>query len=318
MRTRVLTLFIAFTLFSTAVCAQEAAQDTTWKTGGLINVGISQVSLTDWAAGGFSSVSGNANFSLFAHMLKDKHSWDNDLILGYGLLKQGDDDNVIKTDDRIDFSSKYGRQAWNPQWYYSALANFRTQFTEGIGEDIVDANDVVIFDDPVISDLLAPAYILASLGLDYKPNDNLTVFVSPLTAKFTIVNDDLLAARGSFGVEAGEVGLDDEGNLIVLVPGENSRSEFGGYFKLGYTQALMENVTFETKLDLFSNYEAPTYIDVNWDALLNLKVNDFISASLGSTFIYDHDVKILDSSGNSGPRTQIRQIFGVGFNYTFK
>ncbi len=315
MRTRVLTLALAFTLSTTAIFAQEAVQDTTWKTGGIINVGLSQVSLTDWAAGGFSSISANGTLSLFGHMLKGKNSWDNDLILGYGMLKQGDDD-VIKMDDRIDFTSKYGREAWNPKWYYSALANFRTQFTEGIGDDVVDANDSILFAQPVISDLFAPAYILASIGLDYKPNDNLTVFISPITSKFTIVGDDLLAARGSFGVEAGEVGVDDLGNLIVLSPGESTRSEFGGYFKLGYTQELMENVTFETKFDLFSNYENPTYIDVNWDALLNMKVNDYISASLGSTLLYDHDVKILDSSGKSGPRTQIRQVFAVGFNYT--
>ncbi|NND93230.1 MAG: DUF3078 domain-containing protein [Flavobacteriales bacterium] len=315
MRTKVLSLTIAFALFAVAITAQEAEQDTTWKTGGLFGLGISQVSLTNWAAGGLSSISGNANLNLFAHMLDGKNSWDNDLILGYGLQKQGEDGDVVKTDDRIDFSSKYGREAWSPEWYYSALANFRTQFTEGLGADILADDGTILVDDPVISDILAPAYVLASLGLDYKPNENLTVFISPVTAKFTIVNDDILAAGGAFGVDPGELGVDDEGNTIVVTPGSSSRSEFGGYFKLGYTTAIMENVNFLTKLDLFSNYENPTLIDVNWDALINMKVNDYITASLGATVLYDHDINILDSDGKVGPRTQFRQLFGVGFTY---
>lgn len=309
-------LSIAIALCAVTLSAQEAEPDTTWKTGGLFNAGLSQVSLTNWAAGGFSSISGNANLNLFAHMLKGKDSWDNDLILGYGLLKQGDDGDALKTDDRIDFTSKYGREAWSPKWYYSALANFRTQFTEGIGEDILDVDGTtILFNDPVISDFLAPAYVLAALGLDYKPNDNFTMFISPLTAKFTLVGDDLLSAQGAYGVDPGVVGLTNLGELFVVTPGESSRTEIGGYFKLGYTQDIMENVTFLTKLDLFSNYDAATYIDVNWDALINLKVNDYISASLGSTVLYDHDITILDSDGKSGPRTQFRQIFGVGFTY---
>lgn len=313
MRTKLFSLTIALAFSVITISAQEAEQDTTWKSGGLFNVGLSQVSLTNWAAGGLSSISGNANLNLFAHMLDGKNSWDNDLILGYGLQKQGDDGDVVKTDDRIDFSSKYGRQAWSPEWYYSALANFRTQFTEGEGAAVTDLNGDTY--KPVISDLLAPAYILGSIGLDYKPNENLTIFISPVTAKFTIVGDDLLAAAGAFGVDPGEVGINDAGRAIVVTPGSSSRSEFGGYFKLGYTTAIMENVNFLTKIDLFSNYETPTLIDVNWDALINLKVNDYISASLGTTVLYDHDISILDSDGKVGPRTQFRQIFGVGFTY---
>lgn len=292
--------------------AQEAAKDTTWKTGGLIGANLSQVSLTNWAAGGFSSISGNGTINLFANMKKGKHSWDNNLDLGYGLLKQGDDGDVQKTDDRIDLASKYGREAWNSKWYYSALANFKTQFTEGIGDDIKDDNGDILVNDPVISDILAPAYILASLGLDYQPNDDFSFFISPTTAKFTIVKDQDLANVGAFGVQRAEY----DGLGALVKEGENSRSEFGGYAKAMFTRVLMENVNFMTKIDLFSNYEAPTYIDVNWDALISMKVNEYITTTLGTTVLYDHDIKITDSDGATGPRTQFRQIFGVGFAYT--
>ena len=270
MRVRSILLAASF-IFAFGAQAQEAAQDTTWKTGGVLGATFSQVSLTNWEAGGLSSIAGNGVIGLFANMKKGKNSWDNTLDLGYGLLKN-DGGDAVKSDDRIDLASKYGREAWSPTWNYSALLNFRTQFNDGFA---INSDSTGATSQSLISDILAPAYVLASLGLDHKPNDNLSIFISPLTAK----------------------------------------SEFGGYLKFAYQKQLMENVSFTTKADFFSNYEAPTFIDINWDALLGLKVNEYISTSLGISTIYDHDITITDADGSSGPRTQIKQLLGVGFSY---
>jgi hypothetical protein len=86
-----------------------------------------------------------------------------------------------------------------------------------------------------------------------------------------------------------------------------------------------------TKLDLFSNYlEDPQNIDVNWEVLLSLKVNKYITASIGTQLIYDDNTQILlfkesngvktpvlgsDGTQKTGPRTQFRQVFGIGFAY---
>lgn len=300
---RVILLCTALLFLGTVGFAQEAVKDTTWKTGGLISATFGQVSLTNWAAGGLSSISGNGHINLFANHQKGKGSWDNNLILAYGLLKQGEAD-VVKSDDRIEFTTKYGREAWSPDWSYTALANFRTQFTEGLD---AEGNR--------ISDLMAPGYLLASLGFDYRPNDNFSFYISPVTGKFTFVTDEILAAQGAYGVEAGVLGVDDSGNLVVIQDGKTSRSELGGYIRTTYNKNLMENVNFLTSLDLFSNYDNPTLLDVNWDTMISLKVNEYITTSLGLTVIYDHDIKIQDGD-KIGPRTQFRQIFGVGFAYT--
>jgi hypothetical protein len=312
MRLRILSIATVILLGNSALFAQEAAQDTTWKKGGLIGIGMNQVSLSNWAAGGFSSISANANINLFANRDKGNSTWENNLLLGYGLLKQGEGD-VEKTDDRIDFTSKYGVPAWNDDWSYAGLANFRTQFTDGESAPDADGNRTVI------SRLMAPGYLLASAGLNYKPDDNFSFYFSPLTAKFTFVTDDLLSAQGAFGVGAGVLGVDAEGNITVLESGETSRSEFGGYVNAAYNKTIMENVTFITRIDLFSNYENPTLIDVNWDALITMKINDYITTSLGATVLYDHDIQIAEESANGeikvGPRTQFRNIFGIGFAY---
>lgn len=289
-----------------------------WKTGGIFGLNFSQVSLSNWAAGGESSVSGNSLLSLFARYKKGDNNWDNYLDLGYGIMKQGADD-WIKSDDRIEFTSKYGRKAAK-DLYYAALINFRSQFAPGYNYP----NDSV-----KISDFFAPAYVIGALGMDYKPNDNFSLFVAPLTAKITYVGDQMLADQGAFGVEAAEYEF-TEPDSVKLKNGENMRTEIGGYVRFMYKKQLAENITFQTNLNLFSNYvENPRNIDVNWDNLLSLKVNDFITATISTNLIYDDDIDIqvmksdgspkLDNEGTPivGPRTQFKYVIAVGFQYKF-
>lgn len=272
------------------------AADTTWKKGGTLGLNFSQVYLSNWAAGGQNSLSSNGLVSLFANRAKGKSSWDNTLDLAYGMLWQGDAAGV-KTDDKIDFASKWGYQA-NQDWFYSALFNFRTQFAPGYEDPFAD--DLVR-----ISDFLAPAFSLAALGMDYKPSDNFTAFISPSTLKMTIVNDTTLSTN--YGVAAGEM----------------FRAEIGGYAKVQYTTELAENVSLMTKIDLFSNYlNNPQNIDVNWETLISMKINEYMSATISTQLIYDDDIAIarsqeyFESTGiAAGPITQFKEVLAVGFSY---
>jgi hypothetical protein len=167
---------------------------------------------------------------------------------------------------------------------------------------------------------MAPAYGLLAMGFDYKPNDNFTIFISPLTGKFTIVNDDSLARIGAFGVQK-EIKDPANGGTITQ-QFKNHREEFGGYFKMGYKTKVMENITFQTVLELFCNYlHNPQNVDVNWTTLTTLKVNKFISATVSTQLIYDDDIKLLRNVGSEkgtvGPDVQFKQVLGVGLNYKF-
>ncbi len=282
---------------------------TGWHTGGMISLNFSQTSLVNWAAGGQNSIAGNGLIGLFANYQKKKMTWDNSLDIGYGMLRQGKDD-VRKTDDKIDFLSKYGRRA-SRDWYFAGLLSFKTQMTSGYNYP----NDSVY-----ISQFLAPAYTLFALGMDYKPTDNLTLFISPITGKFTFVQDDSLANVGAFGVTPAE--YDNLGNLITA--GKKSRAEIGGYLRFLYKKDVFENVAFQTKLDLFSNYlNNPQNIDINWEVLISMKVNKFITATIATHLIYDDDIMIdVDRNGDGvidgkGPRTQFKEVFAVGFSYKF-
>ncbi len=298
-----------------------------WKKGGMVNINFSQVSLKNWAAGGQNSISINSMLSLYANYKKDNDSWENYLDLGYGIVRQGDE-GFIKSDDRIDFTSKYGRKAAE-NLYYAALFNFRSQFTPGYNYPDTDHK---------ISDFLAPAYAIAALGMDYKSDDDkLSLFVAPLTTKITYVGDKLLAAKGAFGVDKGNIEtyyVVVDGDSItkerVIEDGKNIRAELGGYVRMMYQTDITKDISFKTNLDLFSNYlHNPKNIDVHWDNLLSLKVNNYISASISTSLIYDDDIDIsvmksngepkLNSEGIQieGPRTQFKYVIAVGFQYKF-
>ena len=270
--------------------------DTTWDTGGTLGLNFSQVYLSNWAAGGQNSLSATGLVSLFANRAKGRSSWDNSLDLAYGMLWQGDAAGV-KTDDKIDFASKWGYKATD-EWYYSALFNFRTQFAPGYVDPF--AEDLVR-----ISDFLAPAFSLAAIGMDYKPNKEFSAFLSPATLKMTIVNDTTLST--DYGVDAGEM----------------FRAEIGGYVKVQYKTQIAENVGLMTRIDLFSNYlNNPQNIDVNWETLISMKINEYMSATISTQLIYDHDINIqrsqeyFESTGIAeGPITQFKEVLAVGFNY---
>ena len=280
-----------------------------WRRGGAGTLNFSQVGLHNWAAGGQSAVSVLGIANLFWHHKGRESSWTNNLDLAYGLLKTGQD-RIRKSDDRFDLLTKYGRNA-SDDWYYTALLNFRSQLTPTYSAE----------NNRLISRFLSPGYLLTSLGMDYKPNDAFSAFISPFTGKFTFVLDQDLADQGAFGVDPAR--QDPAGNPLRGT-GDNLRREFGAYLNARYRKPIMDNITFQSKLDLFSNYlDKPQNIDVNWENLIDLKVNRLISVSIFTHLVYDDDIDILtDDSAtgnpvNKGPRVQFKETLGVGLAFKF-
>jgi len=294
------TLIFTFLMGTAVMFAQDSVDaDTLWKFNGVTSLNVSQLSLTNWAAGGENSVSGNALLQLSGDYDNGTVNWDNDLVFGYGLIRQGKDPSR-KSDDKIELASKFGYRA-SEKWFYSGLLSFKTQFTEGYDKP-GDANRAKI------SNRMAPGYLNLSFGMDYKPSDKFSMLIAPVNGKMTFVTDDDLSAAGSFGLD----------------PGENVRSEFGAYVKMAFKDEILKNVLLDTKVDFFSNYlENPQYVDVNWDVLLTFKVNEFISATLVTQLIYDRDIEFGSDTTGDGvndtfePRVQFKELFGLGLTYNF-
>ncbi|MFI5154987.1 MAG: DUF3078 domain-containing protein [Chitinophagales bacterium] len=266
-----------------------------WKIGGLYNLVFNQAALSNWSAGGEqSSISLSTSLYAYAFYKKDRHSWDNTINLAFGGLSTTSQ-GTRKSDDRIDILSKYGYEL-KKSWYLSTLFNARSQFAPGYAYP-KDSPPVLV------SDFLAPAYLLLSEGINYKPNDNFSVFLSPATIRWVIVNNDSLASVGAFGVDSGK----------------NVKTEFGAYASVSYAKKFSETATYIGRIDFFSNYlHDPQDIDITMTNLLSVKVAKLLSMTLAVNLAYDNDISTVNADGSKGgPKLQLQEIFGIGLAYKF-
>lgn len=299
-------LFIASIMILTAQDDAEPVQKP-WKIGGDASLTFGQSALINWSAGGVSSISLNGQINFHADYQKDKILWTNNLIMAYGLYQEKDDDRD-KNDDKIDFVSNFGYEMAK-HWYYSFTLGFKSQFDKGYPEDQ---------DTLYNSKWFAPAYTTLGVGLTYKPVENLQLILAPATYRLTVVNDQRLADAGEYGVDAAEYQMLPDSTFIKVKDGSMIRHEFGFNMKFMWKVTIVKNVDFQTNLELYSNYLfEPQNIDVYWDNYFTFNINSWLTAKLTTSLIYDHDIMIADADGNTGPKTQFKQTFGLGLSYRF-
>ncbi|MGV3697784.1 DUF3078 domain-containing protein [Flavobacterium sp.] len=253
-----------------------------WEKKALFTVLLNQASFNNWLAGGQNSISGTVGFKYDANYKSETWTWDNKLMSSYGLTKlQGQE--LQKTDDRVEFNSLLGKKA-SGEWYYSAFFNFKTQFDSG-----VDPADKSM----KISHFFSPAYFQLGIGMLYKKDDNFKINVAPATSKLIMVHKHFTELGPSFGVEQGE----------------STRFEFGAALNGYYKFNIMENVSAENILNLYTNYlEDAKNIDVDYTLNIVMKVNKYMSTNLSFQTIYDD---------NAFAGFQTREVIGVGINYGF-
>jgi Protein of unknown function (DUF3078) len=266
-----------------------------WYFGGSGSLSVNQAAFSNWAAGGQNSVGLDAYLNLVANYHKGRHFWANSLNLGYGfnLLGKGSETKLTKSNDKIDLTSAYGYAfSEDKKWLLTVLVNFRTQFSAGYNYPD---------DSTMISNFMAPGYLVAGLGITYAPAKWFYMYLSPASGRFTFVLDQRLSDAGSFGVEKGK----------------KIRGEFGPYFRANLNKDLSKTINLTTSLALFTNYlKGFGNIDVNWDLLLTMKVNKWLAASITTQLIYDDDIIIQpDPTEAGGPRTQFKELLGIGISY---
>lgn len=288
-------LFAFFSFACLPLLAQQNAVDTVapappkyWQYNGSLGLNFTQVSLTNWAGGGQSSISIGSLVNLGADYSRGKSTWENRLDIAYGLIRQGDNEaaNLRKTDDVLNFISKYN-YLLKENIHLSALVDFRTQMDRGYEFNEVNGETR----RTRISDFMAPGFLLTSLGVTYKKEKEFSLTLSPFTGKFTFVLDDSLSSVGAFGLD----------------PNQQIRGELGALLRAVYQKDVFTNVNYRSSLNLFGNYETFSHIDVNWENILVLKVNKYINSTVSSQLVYDHDVL---------QKTQWRNIINVGFLLT--
>jgi hypothetical protein len=294
------------TIKKDTVITEKVEKDTAWDIGGIVNVAFSQVSLTNWAAGGQNSVGLVSMVSLHANYKGKKISWLNSVDLAYG-FQNIDNEPTQKTTDKIEATSNIGYKAFD-NTMAGLLLNFKSQFARGFSS---------ILDTGLLSKWMAPGYATIAAGLTYNPNKALSIFLSPATLKYTFVENQMLADAGDYGVTPAVYAS----NGALIQHGKEILLQAGAYFKGNYSATICKDITIATDLELFSNYlKDPQDIVVDWTNLIQLKVNKWISVTINTELIYDQNVLIpVYNSDNvligKGPRTQFKEISGLGLAY---
>ena len=309
-------LFFAALVFSTVALSQTIRTKkpdsiSNWKKINKVGLDFTQITFVNWSAGGNNSISGLAKGQFIRNYALDNKKWDNELIIRYGINKQESQD-VRKTDDQINLNSTLGyRRDTISNWYYGGKFSFLTQFANGYSYPNVDQ---------AISKPFAPAYVFLGIGAEYSRKDlGFNIYLSPLTQKTTLVLDRRLSNSGAFGVDKA---VYDETGTIILKNGKRQRTELGALITSQYKTKVMSNINLDTRISLYSDYLKDFgNIDVNWQMSLDMTINKYVKANLGTNLIYDNDIKnkreVDGVQITEGARIQWKQLIGIGLEYTF-
>lgn len=296
-----------------------------WVYAGNLSLGLNEGLLHNWAAGGeLASLTVNGLFNGSLTRYHERSVWSNNLDAAYGLFYAYSNSFVPrKTDDRIDFTSKYGyRLSKTSDLYFSGLVNAKTQFTKGYNYDAPS------WDTFSTSKFFSPFYLTIAPGIEYRKGSMLTLFFSPLASRLTFVDKYYT--------------LQDPAGMYGVKYGKTARFEFGAYFSGRYVKDFTKNISYRGRLDLYSNYLAkndvdpitgmiikkdnPGNIDILIDNSITFKFYKFFSLNVGLVAIYDNDVPFAKTY-NDGATVkepvnglgwwQIKQVVSFGFNYKF-
>ena len=280
--------------------------ETPWNMGGNGDLGFTQTYQENWKKGGKSAISMLMVLKGFANYSDKKLKWENSGEIRNGWIKlgnqDGSDNRIQKNDDKFELTSRFGVSAFK-KWYYSAELNIQSQFFNGY--KYPDRENP-------ISSFLAPVKTLFKIGLDYKPNKDLSIFISPLTSKTVYVRDTVNIDQTNFGIE--------EGKKRFWEPGLNADVKF--------KYEIDKNMTYETKYKMFVNYTNPfSKFDIDWENQLKIQFTDHINMQFMFHMLYDDNVlftkyddngdelKNPDGSTQKETRIQLKELITVGFTY---
>ncbi|MEX0780149.1 MAG: DUF3078 domain-containing protein [Balneolales bacterium] len=232
----------------------------------------------NWSGGGMNSLAAGSVLLARSDYERENISFDNQLELHYGLVRQGDR-GTRKANDRIFLDSKIGYRL-NGDWRSYFSANFTSQFTDGFDYE----ND----ERTLVSGFLSPAYITTSLGFEYKPSQEFNLRIGPLSPRVTIMRNHTIQENvpKNYGVPVGET----------------TRTEWLAFQLFAvWERDFTEDLNIRSRYQMFANYETLNFenIDHRLDVTLTANITRLINVTLSSINIYDidQDTKIQFSTG---------------------
>lgn len=292
-----------------------------WMTGGGLGLDMGQLlQINPKVGAGENRLGFGGAISVFAKYKKGLMSFDNIGSLNMGIVKLGT--GVLastasfeevkqpyqKSIDELRINSRLGYKTTpTSKFSYAADFGFISQLTPTFrgtdNKNYIKKFQTSTITSTIVSKLFAPAYITFAPGLDYKPNDNLSFFLSPFGFKSVIVADRDIARLNIHGNKWRTV---DDFDL--------TDSQLGGLLKGTYTDKyLTDRIVFTSRLTLFSNYlHEPGNIDLDWLNELGFNVYKGFQINIWTNVFYDHDVQVQVTD-----YTQVGGVRGTGRRVSF-
>lgn len=257
-----------------------------------VELNMSQGALVNWASGGENSLSLLSNIRYFWNYNRNKTSWENWIHYRFGFMKNGEEE-IRKNEDRFEFNSKLGQRAFR-HWYYTAQFNTQTQLFNSY--DYPKDKERVL-----VSNFMSPGYFTLSLGLDYKPNDDFSLFLSPIAGKWNFVRDTAKIDVKRFGVEVGKRSKRNAGAKIDVRWRKNDILKI-----LDLNNELNAFWSYDTKDKKEDDPKLP--LTITWKMTLSFKINYFLRTSIYTELFYDQ---------NSSDKVQFKENLNLGVNFRF-
>jgi hypothetical protein len=283
--------------------AADTSKKGPWKIGGMLALNLSQQNSAYWVgANERFALNVGSSADLYANYGLKKNTWDNTLKMSYAFAHT-ESQGVRKTSDFIDLYTKYGREiSKSGKTVFALIGNFRSQFTAGYDYGLEPRRRT--------SDFFAPATILLTPGLEWRPSKNFSLFFSPIGARWVLVTNDPYSYSFPGGVRPDGSQEKPISELYGVNAEEKVDGQFGAFVSAKFDKEILKNVLYTSRLDLFSNYlNNPQNIDIFWTNNLIFKVNKWLVLSYQWNIAYDDDFV---PEGVAGPRTQFLGTFGIG------
>lgn len=279
--------------------SKMAARDSMgWNYGGGIGFDLAGMGLLHPRVGAGGSRLGLGGLgTVFANQKGEKSFWNNQASLQLSAQRLRTDPDLPKgfqkNLDVLRLTSRYGHKLSSDKWYFAFDAFFQTLLLKTYASNYLDPIDS---SDHVVAKFLSPIMITFSPGIEYKPNEHLSFFYSPVGSQIIYVADDEIARTG---VHGNDVTRAADGSVVAF---KNTFFGFGSEFKAAYTNKYWNGRFAVTSgLRLFSNYlHQPQNVDVLFSNNFSIVIFKGLSLDLLGEYFYDHDVLVQKDVNDDG------------------
>lgn len=238
-------------------------------------INVSQYSYSNWSKGGENALAWSTRLETDVAYRGKLWGWECTSLIEFGQVKLGNQ-KTRNSKDMINADAALLFNTHSRITYYLG-ASVLTQFTKGFNYEQSPPE--------AQSDFWDPAYLTQSLGMEFKVGDVLNSkvgagFKQTFTKTFTRYVDNPKTSKI-----------------------ETYKFESGIESKTKFDMQVLKNLHIRSLLGLFSSYEHPQEVDINWDSLFISKIGSFFTFSFNVQLLYDKNVT---------DKVQLKEELGVG------